>query len=368
MHNFEAVSKKFDVLDHAMLGMCVIDKKYTVLFWNSCLEKWTGIESTDILGVDIRNHFPHLEKAKYANRIDSIIQGGPPIIFSSHLHKHLFPSLLQNGEKMIQNTRVAAVPSLEEDSFYALFSIEDVSELTHRVAALKQAEEQLKTYNKELEEFSKMALNRLASPLINLKDNVNKLKGIEDPDPLITDINQANIDEIYNMEEFVNNILTYFTSKVIPETYEKIDSSLVILEVSQDLMEQIQAQKARVNYQSLPTVLFNKEKLYIILRALISNAIKFHGKADPIVTVKAEPEDNNWIFSVHDNGIGIDPLFHDRIFPLFYRARDAIQYPGYGLGLSICKNILECHGERIWVESELGSGTTVFFTISKKEE
>ncbi len=92
MHKVEAVSKIFNVLDHAMLGMCVIDEAYTVLFWNSCLEKWTGIESPAILGVDIRSRFPHLETDRYANRIDSIFKGGHqlsfPLIFTSTYSLH----------------------------------------------------------------------------------------------------------------------------------------------------------------------------------------------------------------------------------------------------------------------------------------
>jgi light-regulated signal transduction histidine kinase (bacteriophytochrome) len=104
-----------------------------------------------------------------------------------------------------------------------------------------------------------------------------------------------------------------------------------------------------------------------VLQNLIGNAIKFHGPNPPVVRVEARQEQGSWVFSVRDNGIGIDPQFYDKIFVIFQRLHTREQYPGTGIGLTVCKKIIERHGGRIWVESRPGEGTTFYFTIPQKE-
>jgi chemotaxis family two-component system sensor kinase Cph1 len=100
-----------------------------------------------------------------------------------------------------------------------------------------------------------------------------------------------------------------------------------------------------------------------VFQNLISNAAKFRGNEPPRIHVSATKKENDWIFSVHDNGIGIDPQYFKRLFVLFQRLHDRDKYPGTGIGLAICKKIVERHGGRIWVESQLGKGATFYFTI-----
>lgn len=133
MNELEIAAKNFGVLDHAPVGICVIRKDYNVIFWNCCLEDWTKIYRAEIVGTDLRNHFPHFKDSKYSSRINHIFYGGPPTIFSSQLHKHLFASPLPNSELRIQHTTVTAVPVIEGKDFYALFAVEDVTEMTQRI-------------------------------------------------------------------------------------------------------------------------------------------------------------------------------------------------------------------------------------------
>jgi PAS domain S-box-containing protein len=130
MNQMDIQAEKFNTLDHAPVGLCVIREDYIVLFWNRCLEDWTGIVRSEILRKDISNHFPRLKEPRYKSRLRGVFLGGPPEIFSSQLHKHIFPSTLPNGNCRIQHTTVTAIPAGNGQTHYALFSVEDVTEMT----------------------------------------------------------------------------------------------------------------------------------------------------------------------------------------------------------------------------------------------
>ncbi len=126
-------AERFGVVDYVPVGIFVLRADGVVLFWNSCLEKWTGISRDDIVATEIGAHFPRLDEPQYTTRLQNIFAGGPPIFFSSQLHHHIIPSYLPNGEMRVQHTVVTAVPAMDGANFYALFSLHDVTDLTHQV-------------------------------------------------------------------------------------------------------------------------------------------------------------------------------------------------------------------------------------------
>jgi light-regulated signal transduction histidine kinase (bacteriophytochrome) len=120
---------------------------------------------------------------------------------------------------------------------------------------------------------------------------------------------------------------------------------------------------ASVSYGNLPEVIADSTQLAQVFQNLITNGIKFHGEEAPRIHISAEKKASEWVFSVQDNGIGIDPQYSERIFEVFKRLHNMEEYPGTGIGLAVCKKIVERHGCRIWVESELGKGSTFYFTL-----
>lgn len=133
MNKMQICEESFKIIDRLPIGACVIREDFTVLFWNTCLEEWTKIPRSEIVGRSILAYFPHLNQPKYAIRLQQIFEGGLPTIFSSQLHKYIIPSNLSDGQPRIQHTTVTAIPAENGSGFYALFSIEDVTDLTRRI-------------------------------------------------------------------------------------------------------------------------------------------------------------------------------------------------------------------------------------------
>jgi light-regulated signal transduction histidine kinase (bacteriophytochrome) len=140
----------------------------------------------------------------------------------------------------------------------------------------------------------------------------------------------------------------------------------VLETVLANLSVAIQESGAVVTHQALPQIRCDVTQFTQLLQNLIGNAIKFHGKSRPEVHVSAEARDSEWVFSVRDNGIGIDPQHFDRIFTIFQRLHTRRAYPGSGIGLAICKKIVSLHGGKIWVESTTGSGASFHFTYPRE--
>ena len=130
-----------------------------------------------------------------------------------------------------------------------------------------------------------------------------------------------------------------------------------------NLQQVIRESGAKVTQDSLPNVVGDTGQLTQLLQNLIGNAIKFRGNQQPRIHVSAKLRVADWIFSVQDNGIGIDPQYFDRIFLIFQRLHPYKQFPGTGVGLAVCKKIVERHSGIIWVESEQGKGSNFYFTI-----
>jgi light-regulated signal transduction histidine kinase (bacteriophytochrome) len=241
----------------------------------------------------------------------------------------------------------------------------------------KQTEERLiktmsalKRSNTELEQLMSVASHDLQEPqrmvvsYLQLLENRYKGKLDNEADEFI---NYA-VSGASRMKLLVNDLVSYLNIQNDEISYRPIPVVNVLKTVLSNLQNSIEMSNAVVTYESLPTLLIDEKQFKLLFQNLIDNSIKFRGRKKPKIHVAAKRTDNEWIFSFKDNGIGIDPKYQDRIFTIFRRLHGGEAYPGTGVGLAVCKKIVEQHGGRIWVESEPGKGSVFYFTIPKQGE
>jgi len=238
-------------------------------------------------------------------------------------------------------------------------------ELNKEVAERKAAEESLKRSNESLEQFAYVASHDLQEPLrvmssySQLLEKRYKNKLDQDANEFIDFI----VDAAKRMQKLIADILAYSRvgRKDIAATKE--DLNPLVQKVLDGMAATLESSAGTVTYDKLPMVTVHETSIMQVFQNLIGNALKFHGKAPPRVHISARKDGEEWVFSVRDNGLGIESQYHERIFQIFQRLHSREEYSGTGIGLSICKKIVTNYGGRIWVESEYGKGSTFYFTI-----
>ena len=165
------------------------------------------------------------------------------------------------------------------------------------------------------------------------------------------------------MQAIINDLLTLSRVSTRNTPFSRVDAKLALDKALANLRLAIEEAGARIICDSLPVLNADGSQLTQLFQNLVGNAIKFHGSNPPCVEIGAELRNEEWVFHVRDNGIGIAPEYFERIFLMFQRLHTKKEYPGTGIGLTICKKIIERHGGRIWVESEPGKGTAFCFAI-----
>jgi light-regulated signal transduction histidine kinase (bacteriophytochrome) len=228
----------------------------------------------------------------------------------------------------------------------------------------KKAELDLRRSNDDLQQFANVAFHDLQEPLRMIVSYLQlieqRYKGRLDKDA--DDFINFAVDGGTRMQGLINGLLAFSRVESRSKSRERVDTEAVLRDTLANLEVTISEHKADVTYDTLPSVMFDPSQLIQIFQNLIINAIKFRGEEAPRIHLAAEKKGKDCVFSVKDNGIGIDPQYMDKVFILFHRL-GGIKYHGSGVGLSVCKRIVERHGGRIWFESELGKGTTFYFTI-----
>ena len=265
--------------------------------------------------------------------------------------------------------RYSRPQKIGEKSVGRVWSFRDITKRQRAEEVLKKTADKLARSNADLKQFAYAASHDLREPLhsiagfVKLLERRYKGKLDEKADEFIGYI----IDGVKRMDMLIHDLLEYSRVEAKGKDFGPVNCSVALQEAVNNLHSAIEESGAELTYDLLPTVIADASQLSRLFQNLISNAIKFRGNEPLKISISGQQKGDKWIFSVKDSGIGIDPQFFERIFLIFQRLHTREEYPGTGIGLAICKKIIENHGGRIWVESEPGKGSTFYFTLPDRE-
>jgi PAS domain S-box-containing protein len=361
-------------------------EKYKTLFYKSPLPKWIYNEDTlrfvevndaavqlygysqeEFTNLTLEDIRPAEDLPQLRQDIEMVRQNRDVYFASQWRH------LKKNGE--IMDVQVTAHPIQLEGHKARLVAVIDITDrkryearLRKLNADLEKRAAELSATNGELERFAYIASHDLQEPLRMITSFLQllqkKYKGQLDgkADQYI----HYAVDGAERMKALILDLLEYSRVGTGKENFTKVDTAVVMQEVGDIFRERIIALHASMAIDPLPVVWGDKLQLMQLLQNLVGNALKYHSDRPPEIRIGSREEPGHWLFCVQDNGIGIDPQFFEKIFIIFQRLHNKNDYSGTGIGLAICKKIVERHGGKIWVESAPDKGSTFYFTISKK--
>ncbi len=249
-------------------------------------------------------------------------------------------------------------------------SLRREAEIQQKEQALSEVNRELKRSNAELEQFAYVSSHDLQEPLRMIVNYLQLLerryKGRLDADA--DDFIFFAVDGGRRMQTLINDLLAYSRVGTKGQPFAPTDCNDVARRALANLHMIVAETGARIDCGQMPTVLADSSQLVQLFQNLVGNALKYRSDRSPQITVSAQRRPKEWLFSVEDNGIGIEPQYFEQVFIIFQRLHTSAQYPGTGIGLSVCKKIVERHGGAIWVSSEPGTGSTFFFTIPAADE
>ena len=309
---------------------------YDVILADYKLPNWNGMESVEVLrreGLDIPVILVSGALGELT-AVECIKQGAADYVLKDHLAR-----LAESVRRAMREKK------LRED---------------HR-----QSQEELARSNRDLEQFAYVASHDLQEPLRMVATYTQLLaeryqgKLDANADKYI----HYAVDGALRMQKLVQDLLAFSRVGRQGGARESTDCNAVLQAALKNLEAAIQESKARVQHDQLPVVIADSSQLVQVFQNLIGNAVKFRDSEPPLIRVSAKAKAKEWLFSVADNGIGIAAEHADTVFVIFRRLHARAEYPGNGIGLSTCKKIIEQHGGRIWVESEVGHGSVFQFTL-----
>jgi PAS domain S-box-containing protein len=350
---------------------------------NEMFEDLTGLKRADIIGSSARELIPGIENSRDVDLLDiqsKVALNGEDIKFEIY-------------QEFLERWYEAFVYSPKKNYFVAIFS--DITdrknsekhkqellerektlsqelqvsnaELFHIRDELEETVKKLETSNKDLEQFAYTASHDLQEPLrmissfIQLLEKNYKDKLDEDGLEYIGFV----VDGAQRMRELINDLLLFSRVTTAAGKFEQLDLNKLLDEVLFNLEIAIEENNAVIRSDPLPVIFGDYSQMVQVFQNIIGNAIKYRSTKTPEIQISARKQDDYWLFSVKDNGIGLKPQFSSQIFEIFRRLHNRDEYEGTGMGLAITKKVIEKHGGQIWVESEPDEGSTFYFTIPK---
>lgn len=345
------------VMDSSTNAIYTMDRegRFTTANRRTC--EITGYPPEELIGTSWASMVPPEHLAELLPRYLDTVEGREPIL------NHEVPLIQKSGQVV---TITFSVTPLRRDGviFGVVGTAEDITERKRAEAEARAHSEELARSNQELEQFAYVASHDLQEPLRTVSGFAQLLarryqgKLDSDADEYIHYVTSG----VQRMKSLIEDLLAFSRVTRNAAALQNIDLNQVVKTALANLQGAIEAAGASVDCAPLPTVKANERQLVQLFQNLIGNAIKFRTEAAPKVTIAVRLEDSHWRFTVRDNGIGIRAEFAEQVFLLFQRLHGRDKYAGNGIGLTICKKIIDLHGGRIWVEPNEG-GAVFCFTL-----
>ncbi|MDW5562720.1 MAG: ATP-binding protein [Methanomassiliicoccus sp.] len=351
----ETKAKYFELYDLAPVGYITLTPNLIIKEANLAASFLLGMERKQLINKPLsrfvsprsqESFYLHYRRLEQGKQVDTL------------------PIVRNDGEKIQVRIESNIVNGRIDRGFRSI--VTDVTEVNRVQQQVEEYSKKLERSNTELQQFAYIASHDLQEPLRMITSYLGLLnrKFGDGLDPMAKEYMSFINSGAVRMRELVQDILEYSRVDTQGNEFARVDMDRVMIAVLNALHIYIDETKTVISSESLPTVLGDEKQMGQLLTNLISNAIKFRRHdAVPRIIVSAVAAGNEFIFSVKDNGIGIDAQYADKLFKMFSRLHTRDEYPGTGIGLAITKKIVERHGGRIWFESEPGKGTTFFFTI-----
>ncbi len=359
------------VLEDSYDAFFSMDSQLNIIEWNAFAEQTFGWRKNEIEGKSLDNIVPHHLRKQFLQNIRAYFaaQEGNFLKTSREIiAEH------RSGQRFAAEFGVFRIESAGECVFYGfLRDITKEKSSKHELERMvHERTEELIRSNEELRQFAKIASHDLQEPLrtvegfakLLVKGTRGKLEG--DQIEFIDFI----LDGIKRMQHLIHAILVHSQVDASASINQITNCNLVVQDVLEDLHSSIEQATASFEIDSLPAVAVERSQMHQLFRNLIHNALKYRSKNSPLISVTAKSADQQCLFSISDNGIGIEHKYAEKIFDMFSRLHSKEEYPGTGMGLAICKRIVTCHGGTIWVESAIGKGSSFMFTlpVGRKKE
>ena len=352
-----------NIFDNAVDGLITIDHTGIVEAFNPACEKMFGYQADEVIGRNIKMLMPEHYATEHNSYItnyrkthDAKIIGIGREVQGMRKNGEVFPVDLSVSEIMVRGKQI----------FSGI--VRDITERKQSEEQMERMIAKLSESNAELERFAYIASHDLQEPLRMVRNFTALLKKKygDTLDEKAHHYMNVCVESVSVMQDSVDDLLEYARISEDAERLESVDMDRLVKHVLENLQETILEEKAEIKYDALPVITGNYLRLLRVMQNLIGNSIKYRKQdAEPVIHIGVIEKENKWEFSVKDNAIGLDPKYCEQIFLPFKRLHAKHEYRGTGIGLAVCRKLVDKMGGSIWATSELGEGSVFYFSIPK---
>ncbi len=348
-------------IEAAPSGMIMVDQQGKIVLVNSQVERLFGYSREELLGQMIEMLVPSAARQKHPEHRNEF--SADPHALSMGAGRDLYGVRKDGSELPVE---IGLNPLMSQGERFVLASIVDITERKKAEVLLQEKILELQRSNEDLQQFAYVCSHDLQEPLRVISNYTQLLANRYMGKMLDEDAHEFiefTLDATKRMHQLINDLLLYSRVETKGKGFVEVDTNEAVEMALSNLSVAAQESNATINFSGLPLVKGDLSQLVQLFQNLIGNALKFHSELPPVVDITFDRLGDVCTFTVKDNGLGFDMKYADRIFIIFQRLHVRETYPGSGIGLAVCKKIVERHNGRLWAESSPGSGASFKFTL-----